>query len=57
MEELLEEFIKECSAYTKTGAVANYIPELTKADQDMLGVYIKSPVYKQTAVYGFTSLL
>ena len=36
MEELLEEFIKECSAYTKTGAVANYIPELTKADPDML---------------------
>ena len=57
MEELLEEFIKECSAYTKTGAVADYIPELTKDDPDMLGVYIKSPIYKQTAVYGFTSLL
>lgn len=42
MEELLEQLIKECSPYTKEGTLANYIPELTKADANMLGAYIIS---------------
>lgn len=42
MEELLEQLIMECSAYTQKGAVANYIPELAKADTSMLGAYIIS---------------
>ncbi len=47
MEELLEQLIEECSAYTKKGTLANYIPELTKADPNMLGVYIISSDGKQ----------
>lgn len=42
MEELLEQLIEECSVYTKEGALANYIPELTKADPNKLGAYIIS---------------
>lgn len=42
MEELLEQLIEECSVYTKQGALANYIPELTKADVNKFGAYIIS---------------
>lgn len=42
MEELLEQLIQECIPYTKEGALANYIPELTKADPNKLGAYIIS---------------
>ena len=42
MEELLEQLINECSPYTQKGALANYIPELTKADPNKLGAYIIS---------------
>lgn len=42
MKELLEKLTKECAIYTKEGALANYIPELTKANPDMLGAYIIS---------------
>lgn len=42
MEELLEQLISECSSYTKEGSLANYIPELTKADPSKLGAYIIS---------------
>lgn len=42
MEELLEQLIQECTLYTKKGNVANYIPELAKADANRLGVYIIS---------------
>lgn len=42
MEELLEQLIAECASYTKEGALANYIPELTKADPNKLGAYIIS---------------
>ena len=42
MEELLEKLISECSSYTKEGALADYIPELTKADPNRLGAYIIS---------------
>lgn len=42
MEELLEQLIEECSSYTKRGALANYIPELAKANPNSLGAYIIS---------------
>lgn len=42
MQELLEQLVKECAPYTKEGALANYIPELTKADRTKLGAYIIS---------------
>ena len=42
MEELLEQLIAECASYTKEGVLANYIPELTKADPNKLGAYIIS---------------
>ncbi|MBQ8518714.1 MAG: glutaminase A [Agathobacter sp.] len=47
MEELLEQLIDECKIYTKDGELANYIPELTKADPNMLGVYMISSDGKQ----------
>ena len=42
MQELLELLTKDCIPYTKRGKVADYIPELSKADADMLGAYIIS---------------
>ena len=42
MEELLEQLIADCASYTKEGALANYIPELAKADPSKLGAYIIS---------------
>ena len=42
MEELLEQLIAECASYTKEGVLANYIPELAKADPNKLGAYIIS---------------
>ena len=42
MQEFLELLTKECLPYTKKGKVADYIPELSKADPDMLGAYIIS---------------
>lgn len=47
MEELLERLVEECAPYTQQGALANYIPELTKADPSKLGVYIISSDGKQ----------
>jgi len=38
MNGLLEEIVSGCFKYTKEGAVANYIPELAKANPDMLGI-------------------
>ena len=40
MQEILEQLMKECKEYTKKGALANYIPELTKVDPDKFGAYI-----------------
>lgn len=40
METQLELLIKECVLYTANGKVTDYIPELSKADPDMLGAYI-----------------
>ena len=42
MEELLEKLIAECAPYTENGALADYIPELKKADPSKLGAYIIS---------------
>lgn len=42
METLLEQLVDECEFYTSQGALANYIPELAKADPNKLGAYILS---------------
>ena len=42
MEELLEQLVKECAPFTQQGAAASYIPELSKANTDLLGIYIVS---------------
>ena len=42
MQELLQMLTQQSIPYTKKGKVANYIPELSKADSNMLGVYIVS---------------
>lgn len=39
---ILEEILKECYQYTGQGKVANYIPELAKADSEKLGICIIS---------------
>lgn len=40
MTELLEDILKNCVPYTKQGKLANYIPELTKANPDDFGLCI-----------------
>ena len=40
MEGLLQELIEQCRPDTRNGKVANYIPALSKADPNALGVYI-----------------
>ncbi|MBQ6874817.1 MAG: glutaminase A [Lachnospiraceae bacterium] len=40
METQLDLLTKECVSYTKNGNVADYIPELSKADPGMLGAYM-----------------
>lgn len=40
MEELLEQLIADCAHYTQQGRLANYIPELSKADPNAIGIYI-----------------
>lgn len=42
MNNLLEEILKKCYQYTGQGNVANYIPELAKANPEKLGIYIIS---------------
>lgn len=42
MNELLEEILDECISYTKEGKLANYIPELAKANPEDFGIYIIS---------------
>ena len=42
MDELLEQLIDQCRPYTSEGRLASYIPELTKADPNALGVYLIS---------------
>ena len=40
MEKLLEQLLEDCRPYTKQGRLASYIPELTKANADDLGIYL-----------------
>lgn len=40
MEELLERLLEECRAYTHSGRLAAYIPELANANMDDFGAYI-----------------
>lgn len=40
MDELLEQLIDQCRPYASEGKLASYIPELTKADPNALGVYL-----------------
>lgn len=42
MNELLNEILRECHQYTGQGKLADYIPELTKADPDKFGICIIS---------------
>lgn len=42
MTELLEEILEECIQYTKEGKLADYIPELAKANPEDFGIYIIS---------------
>lgn len=42
MDELLEQILRECAPYTKEGVLANYIPELAKADPNDFGIFIMS---------------
>lgn len=42
MNTLLNEIMQECLPYTQDGKLADYIPELTKADKNDFGIYIIS---------------
>ena len=42
MDELLEQVLEECAHYTADGKLANYIPELAKANANDFGIYIVS---------------
>ncbi|MBR2646841.1 MAG: glutaminase A [Clostridia bacterium] len=42
MQELLEKIIKDCQPYTEEGRLANYIPELAKANKNALGICVMS---------------
>ena len=42
MTELLEEILEECAHFTSEGELANYIPELAKADKNDFGICIIS---------------
>lgn len=42
MNTLLNEILRECQPYTGEGKLADYIPELTKADKNDFGIYIIS---------------
>ena len=40
MEELLKELVEKNRKFAVDGNVANYIPELDKADKNALGIYV-----------------
>ena len=42
MEQLLEELLAASRPYTREGRLADYIPELSKADPNALGIYVVS---------------
>ncbi len=43
MQKRLERILEECRQYTQMGEVADYIPELAKADRNQLGIYVATP--------------
>ena len=43
MEQLLEELLEASQPYTQNGKLADYIPELLKADPNALGIYVMRP--------------
>ena len=42
MEEFLKETLEKCRIFTEEGSVADYIPELAKADKNEIGVYVST---------------
>ena len=48
MEQLLEELLEASQPYTKNGKLADYIPELLKADPSALGIYVMRPDGKRS---------
>ena len=42
MNQLLEQILAECKAYTTKGHVATYIPELANVDADQLGIFVRT---------------
>ena len=40
MQEFLHQLVQECAPYAREGKLADYIPELSKADPNAVGVYI-----------------
>lgn len=43
MQERLERILEDCRPYTWQGEVANYIPELAKANREEIGIYVVTP--------------
>lgn len=43
MQERLERILAECRKYTWQGEVADYIPELAKANREEIGIYVATP--------------
>ena len=56
MNELLEKVIKECARYTQEGKIADYIPELAKANKDDMGIYIISGDNRISCAGNYTKL-
>ena len=48
MEQLLEELLEASQLFTKDGKLADYIPELLKADPSALGIYVMRPDGKRS---------
>ena len=42
MNETLERILENCRRYTLTGNVANYIPELAKANREEIGIFVRA---------------
>ncbi|MBR2132776.1 MAG: glutaminase, partial [Oscillospiraceae bacterium] len=40
MEKFLEQMVQECAPYAQQGKLADYIPELAKANPNAIGVHI-----------------
>ena len=56
MKKLLEKTLKDCVGYTNLGAVASYIPELSKADPADFGICVVSDDGEMNAVGDYNKL-